>query len=114
MNEKDNKYHTFMISDVVEYSVGLYAFMDIDDMREAFNQEDDYYNTLFSDEELDIESGRIYSVTTKEDVMKISARIKDSLSSITYIMVVASILVYIVVTFLMIKLMIDKVFDLQK
>lgn len=107
-SEKDNKYHTFIISDVVEYSVGLYAFMDIDDMRETFNQEDDYYNTLFSAEELDIEFGRIYSVTTKEDVMQISARIKDSLSAITYIMVAASILVYIVVTFLMIKLMIDR------
>lgn len=107
-SEKENKYFTFLISDIVQYSVGLYAFMDIDDMREVFNQQDDYYNTLFSDNKLDIESGKIYSITTKKDVMQISQRIKDSLNSIIYIMVFASIIVYIVVTFLMIKLMIDR------
>lgn len=107
-SEKDNKYFTFLISDIVQYSVGLYAFMDIDDMREVFNQQDNYYNTLFSDNKLDIESGKIYSITTKKDIMQISQRIKDSLNSITYIMVFASIIVYIVVTYLMIKLMIDR------
>ena len=44
--------------------------MDIDSMRALFGQEADYYNTVYSDKALDIEEGRLYSVTTKEDIVR--------------------------------------------
>lgn len=37
-------------------------------MRDMFGEEEYYYNMVFSDEELDIEPGRIYGVTTKKDI----------------------------------------------
>ena len=36
-------------------------------MRELFDKEDDYYNTVFSSEPLDIPPGRLYStISTKK------------------------------------------------
>ena len=44
--------------------------MDIDCMRELFGENDTYYNQVFADKELDIEAGRLYSITTKKDIEK--------------------------------------------
>ena len=33
----------FVVKGIVPYSVGLSAFMDIDSMRELFDEDDDYY-----------------------------------------------------------------------
>ena len=60
--------YAFTIDGIADYSVGLSVFMDIDSMRELFGQDEDYYNMLLSDTELDIDSGRVYSVTTKADI----------------------------------------------
>lgn len=63
--------YVFTVDGIAEYSVGLSVFMDIDSMRELFGQDEDYYNMLLSDNELDIDMGRVYSVTTKADVEKV-------------------------------------------
>ena len=60
--------YAFKIKEIVDYSVGLNIFMDIDSMRELFNKKDDYYNTVFSSESLDIAPGRLYSTISKEDI----------------------------------------------
>lgn len=37
---------------------------------DVFGESEDYYNMVFSDKELNIEPGRIYGVTTKNDIEK--------------------------------------------
>ena len=67
-DELNDMNYAFKIKDIVNYSVGLNIFMNIDSMRELFDKDDDYYNTVFSSEPLNIPSGRLYSTISKEDI----------------------------------------------
>lgn len=106
-NSQNKRYYTFLICGVCDYDIGLGAFMNIDDMREVFGKDADYYNTLYSNEELNIDSGRLYSLTTKEKIDNMIDEFCGSLGAVVYMMVIGAILIFVVVTFLMIKLMLD-------
>lgn len=105
VNDKD---YTFTIDKVVQYSIGLYAFMDIDEMRSLFGEDEDYYNILISDNKLDIDTDAIYSVTTDKDVLKFATTFQNNMNSMIYMMLFASIIIFVVVMYLMIKIMIDR------
>lgn len=104
-NETD---YVFTIEDVCGYSNGLTAFMDIGSMRELFGQEDDYYNMLLSDKALDIDEGRLYSVTTRADVERSSAVFAELMSPMVIMMNTVSVLIFFVVIYLMTGVMIDR------
>ncbi len=105
VNEVD---YAFTIDKIVPYSVGLYVFMNIDDMRELFQQEEDYYNVVYSDKQLDMEAGRLYATTTKEDVNKTAEVFIDHMWSMILCMVGVSVIIFVVVMYLMMKVMIDR------
>lgn len=62
--------HTFTVTGIAEYSPGFTLFMDRQSMCELFGRDKDYFNAVYSDKQLDIEQGRLYSVTTKEEIKK--------------------------------------------
>ena len=82
--------------------------MDIDSMRELFGQEDDYYNTVYSDKELDIDNGRLYSVTSKEDVERSAGVYVKLMFSLVSILMIAGTIIFCVVMYLMMGVMIDR------
>ncbi len=67
--------YCFTVTGIVQYSPGFTIFMGIDSMRELFGQEDGYFNAVYSDEKLDIDEGRLYSVTTKKGHRKERRRV---------------------------------------
>ncbi len=104
-NEMD---YAFTVEDVCSYSSGLTAFMDIDSMRELFGREDGYYNMLLSDVPLDIDEGRIYSVTSRSDVERSSAVFADLMMPMVVMMISVSVVIFLVVMYLMTGVMIDR------
>jgi ABC-type transport system, involved in lipoprotein release, permease component len=100
--------YAFTVSDIVPYSIGLTAYMDIDEMRELFGESDDYYNMILSDNDLGIENGRISSVTKKADIENAAGIFVDQMMSLIIILVVVSILIFIAVMYLMLNVMIDR------
>ena len=100
--------YAFTITDIADYSAGLAVFMDIDSMRELFGQEDDYYNMLLSDNALDIDEGRIYSVTTKSDIERSSAVFAELMMPMVTTLSAVSIIIFCVVMYLMMNVMIDR------
>jgi len=100
--------YTFTITGISDYSVGFTVFMDLDSMRELFGEDDDYINVLYSDEKLDIEEGRLYSVTTKQDIEHSSAVFLDIMMSLTVTLISAGIVICCVVMYLMMAVMIDR------
>lgn len=105
--EEDTDY-VFTITGVSDYSVGLPVFMDIESMRELFGEDEDYYNTLISDKQLDIEQGRIYSVTERKDIERAAAVFTDIMSQTITILMGASLLIFIAVMYLMLNVMVDR------
>ncbi len=100
--------YAFTIDGIADYSVGLSVFMDIDSMRELFGKDDDYYNMLLSDEKLDIDEGRVYSVTTKADIEKSASVFVDQMRGMFTMMITMSIIIFCVVMYLMMNVMIDR------
>jgi putative ABC transport system permease protein len=104
----NNSDYAFTVEDIVPYSVGLYVFMDIGSMRELFGQEESYYNTVLSSRKLNIESGRLYAVSTKKDIIKSSEVFINKMRSMIISMIVVSAIIFCVVMYLMMKVMIDR------
>ncbi len=100
--------YAFTVDGIADYSVGLSVFMDIDSMRELFGKDDDYYNMLLSDEKLDVDEGRVYSVTTKADIEKSASVFVDQMRGMFTMMITMSIIIFCVVMYLMMNVMIDR------
>lgn len=106
-NAEDMDY-AFTIEGVCDYASGLAVFMDIDSMRELFGQGADYYNMLLSDKELSIDEGRLYSVTTREDVEHSASVFIDLMMPLVRMMVAAAIIIFCMVLYLMMGVTIDR------
>ncbi len=107
-NNIDNISYALTVKGVVQYSNGLYVFMDIDAMRDLFNKEDDYFNTLLSNQELDIESGRINNVITYDDIDAVADIFMNMMQDMIVMILAISIVIFVIVMYLLLKLMIDK------
>ncbi len=107
-DEEAEMYYAFTVRDIAEYSTSFYVFMDIDRMRELFGESDTYYNQVFADKELDIEAGRLYSITTKKDIEKAADVFIHEMTPMITMMISFAILIFAVVMYLMMKVMIDR------
>lgn len=105
--EKEIKY-AFSVKEIVTYSTGFFIFMDIDEMRDMMGETSDYYNVVFSDKELDIEPGRLYSTTTRDDIVRGAEVFSDLMMPMIYTLSAASVVIFCVVMYLMMKVMIDR------
>ena len=107
-DSSEDKNYAFEIEDVVDYSIGLTVFMNIDSARDLFGAEDDEYNVLFSHSKLDIEDGRVMSVTTSDEIIDTAGIFVDQMMSLVIIMISISVLIFVTVMYLMINVMIRR------
>ena len=105
--EEGNKY-AFEVTGICEYAPAFYVFMDLESARDLFGEPDDFYNVLFSDEALDIPAGRLYATTTKQDIEKSASIFVNQMQSMIITINVVSTLIFIIVMYLMMKVMIDR------
>lgn len=109
LTDKENdRDYAFTVEDIVQYSAALFVFMDIDSMRTLLGQNEDYFNVVFSHEELDIPSGQLYAVTSREDIVKSADVFIDMMMPLIGMMTGVSVLVFGMVMYLMMKVMIDR------
>ncbi|MCR5803364.1 MAG: ABC transporter permease [Clostridia bacterium] len=100
--------YCFTVSDVSDYSVGFTVFMDLDSMRELFGEDEDYFNVVYSDRELDIDEGKLYSVTTKGDIEKSSGIFLKMMVPMMTMLFAGGIVIFTIVMYLMLAVMIDR------
>lgn len=107
-DEVNDVNYAFTVTDVVHYASGLYIFMDRDAMQELFGRSDDYYNTVFSDHALDIDTGLLYATVSRQNIEQASAVFTDLMMPMVIMVSVLSVIIFLVVLYLMIKVMIDR------
>ncbi len=107
-DEENDRSYAFTVERIAEYAPAFYVFMDADSMRELFGMPEDYYNVVFSDRDLEIEPGRLYSVTSKADVIKAADVFVELMSSMVYTMITAASVIMAIVMYLMMKVMLDR------
>ena len=107
-DKNGDRLYAFRVDRIIDFSASLMVFMDIDRCRDLFNEDDEYFNVVFSDHELDIESGRLNSILSKKDIEKSAGIYVDMMGPMVITMSVASSVIFVVVMYLMIKMMIDR------
>ena len=105
VNERD---YAFTVKNIVRFTSGVYVFLDRDVMQELFDQEDDYYNVVFADHALDIDNGRLYATVSKDNVAESSQIFTDMMGPMVVMLVAISALIFMIVMYLMMKVMIDR------
>ena len=102
-DDEADKIYAFEISSVAQYAPSFMVFMPYDKALELFDEPEDYFNVVFSDHALDVETGRLYATTTKTDVKKAAGIFSDIMQGMILTIGGVSVLIFIVV-----KVMIDR------
>ena len=103
-----NRSYEFKVIGVVNFASGLYVFMDINNMRAVFEQKESYFNTLLSDNKLDIQSGQIASVITRDEMKAAANQMYAQMSDMILTIIAASVILFVIVMYLLLKMMMDK------
>lgn len=107
-DEENDINYVFDIEGVTQYSPGLYVFMEIGSMRELLGTDEDYYNVILSDRSLPIDQGRLYAATSKTEISKSAEVFVQLMKPMVYMLTGVSVTIFVVVMYLMIKMMIDR------
>lgn len=103
----ENKYQ-FEIVGICDYPSSLVGFISREYFNRSFDKSEDYFSGYFSDQELDIDEKDRSTVITKEDVAAAGQQAISTFSQMTPLLMIASILVYLVVLFILSKVVIDR------
>ena len=106
-DEENGKYYTFEVTDITQYSPGFFVFMDLNSLRDMMGQPSDYYNTVFSDQKLNIDSGKLYSTLTRQSIVETAGTFMEQDASMIYTVLGAAAAILILVVYLMLSIMID-------
>lgn len=105
--EADQLY-AFEVHEITQYAPNFTVFMPYDKAVDLFGEPDDFYNVVFADHDLGVESGRLYSTTTKEDVKKAAGIFSAQMQGMIFTIGGVSIVIFAIVLYLMMKVMIDR------
>ena len=100
--------YAFTAAGECDERAGLMVFMDIDSMRELFGEDDDYYNCVLSDKALEIDDGRLYSVTARADIERSSAVFTELMMSMIVMLIAVAVIIFCSVMFLMLNVTIER------
>lgn len=107
-DEENDRNYAFTVKEIVPYAAGFYAFMDIESMRELMGESEDYFNIIFADHALDIDSARLYATTSKAEIKKSASVFVELMWPMIFMLCIVSALIFIVVMYLMLKVMVDR------
>ena len=103
------KEYDFEIDDEYEYPPTLCVFMNIEDFNETFGLPEDYFTGYFSNEKItDIDEAMIASVITERELNVMADQLEDSLGMIFPFFGGFAILIYILLIYLLAKLVVEK------
>ena len=104
-----SKTYTFKVADVVHYPASLVVFMNDDLFRDTFDKDDDYFTGYLSDRKLtDIRDEYVASVITEHDLVVVADQLDDSMGLVFPIMGGFAILLYMLMIYMLSKLILEK------
>lgn len=100
--------YKFKLTGSVKYPSTLAIFMTEDDFRQTFGLDEGYFTGYFSDEELTDISDHVVSEITKDNLIKVSRQLKKSMGSMFYIVIAFSLLMFMLLVYLLTKLIVER------
>ncbi|MBO4863123.1 MAG: ABC transporter permease [Eubacterium sp.] len=110
LDEKyDNLSYDFKVKGIYDYSGSLTVFLPIDNYRETFDEDDDYFTGFMADEEIKgIDDEYIATTITEDDVLKISRQLDHSMGSYMRYFQYVCVILSAVLIYLLTKIIIEK------
>ncbi len=94
---------------IVDFELGVYAFTSQDTLNAYLEKGEGYYNTVFSDSEIQgIDERFISPVVTKEKVADSAKQMKTLMASLIVMLTAVGIICYVIVMFMLTKMVIEK------
>ena len=107
--EYSERKYSFHVSGIHNYPSAIAVFMNQDSFNETFEHKSDYFNGYFSEKELDdIDDLYIATVITKDDMTKTSRQLMHSMGNLMHIFTVFGILMFMLLIYLLSKIIIEK------
>ena len=107
-NKNKDKEYDFEITKVFTYDAAIAIFIDKGELNELMDQKKEMYNCIISDEKLDIDEQFIAKQITRDDMLGAADQMIDSFSTVILFINIFSVVVYLVIMYIMTKLVIDK------
>ena len=103
----DDTYNLKVTGSVV-YPAALAVFVTEGDFREIFDKDEDYFTGYFSNDKLTDIEDHVVSEITKDDMIKVSRQLTKSMGGMFYIVVVFSLVMFMLLVYLLTKLIVEK------
>jgi len=101
--------YSFTVDGIYYYPASLSVFMNRESFNSKFGNDEDYFSGYFSEEEItDIDEMYITSEITADDLTKTSRQLKLSMGSMMNVFLVFGILMFMLIVYLLSKLIIEK------
>ena len=105
----EDKTYSFEVKSIYAYPGALAVFLPMDVFCEEFDHPEDYYNGYFSNEPIsDLEESYIATKITEDDMTKISRQLNVSMGEMFQLINVFSIVLFMLLIYLLTKLIIEK------
>ncbi len=104
---KETSYE-FKVAEVYDYKGSFSAFMKQKDLNKILEKEDGYFNAYLTDKPMNLEERCIAKIIAREDMKGAVEQITSSFKEIAQGINAASILIYLVLIYLLTKVVIDK------
>lgn len=102
------KEHTFTIQKVYPYDASMTVFFPREVLAELMDREKDTYNCILSDDQLDLPEDCIAKVISREDLLGSANQMMQSFADVILYINVFSVVVYIVIMYIMTKVVVEK------
>ncbi len=105
----EDKYYGFKVTGIYDYDAGIAVFMSIKHLNEIMGLDEEFFSGYFSDTEInDIESKFIGTTIDEESLTRVSRQLMISMGSIMYMVDGFSVIMFIVLMYLLSKLIIER------
>lgn len=103
-----DKTYTLTVSGIYPYKTGFAVFMDRNTLNKMLKYDKNYYNGYFSNKKLDIQNKYIATTITKDDIVALGKQMLTSFNQMGFICLIVSIIIYLVLIYILTKLIIEK------
>lgn len=104
---KEEEY-TFTIDKIYNYEASMTVFMDHAALAKLMDTDEATFNCILSDQKLDLDDACIAKTISREDLLGSESQMMDSFASVIQYINIFSVIVYIVIIYIMTKVVIEK------
>lgn len=107
-DKSENKIYKLKIAGILDYSTGLYIFMNNENMNTLIGKSKNYFNSYITNKKLNIDDSYITSLITSDSIVDSGKNMTSSMNAIIGLVIVFASVMFIITMYLLLKLMIDK------